>query len=95
MREKKNCMLERLLDLLDTKLKENIKRAPKNFIKLPCEFWLNNVNGNVPISKSFVECYEKSFRRQLSRQTLFEESVNFLLEKQIWSKPVGLACYLI
>ena len=86
MREKEVCMLRWLLEISDIKLKEKIERAPNHFIKFLCECLLNIVNGNVPIRKSFVEGYEKSFRKLLSRQTSLKKRGNFLLEKQIWSK---------
>ena len=88
MREKEVCMLGRLLDIMDTKLKEKIERAPNKFIKFLCECLLNIVNGNVPIRKSVVEGYEKSFRKLLSRQTrqLFARETDLV-------KIVSFACY--
>ena len=50
------------------KLKAKIERAPNHFIKFRCEYLLNIVNVYVPIRKSFVEVYEKSFRDIFCRQ---------------------------
>ena len=91
MREKEVCMLGRLLDISDTKLKEKIERAPNKFIKFLCECLLNIVNGNVPIRKSVVEGYEKSFRKLSSRQTSLKEK-RFARETDL-VKIVGFACY--
>ena len=93
MREKEVCMLGRLLDISDTKLKENIERAPNKFIKFLCECFLNIVNGNVPIRKSVVEGYEKSFRKLLSRQTSLKEKRQLFASEIDLVKIVGFACY--
>ena len=84
MRKKEVCMLGRLPDISDTELKEKIERAPNKFIKFLCECLLKIVNGNVPIRKSFIESYEKSLRKLLSRQTgLKGKSQLFAREKDL------------
>ena len=93
MREKEVCMLGRLLDISDAKLKEKIERAPNKFIKFLCECLLNIVNGNVPIRKSVVEGYEKSFKKLLSRQTSLKEKRQLFARETDLVKIVGFACY--
>ena len=86
-------MLGRLLEISDTKVKEKIERAPNHFIKFFCECLLNIVNGNVPIRKSFVEGYEKSFRKLLSRQTSLKEKRQLFARETDLVKTVGFACH--
>ena len=93
MREKEVCMLGRLLNVPDTKLKEKIERAPNIFIKFLCECLLNIVNGNVPIRKNFVRGYKKSFRKLLSRQTNLKEKRQLFARETDLVKIVGFACY--
>ena len=93
MREKEVCLLGRLLDISDTKLKEKVERAPHNFIKFLCECLLNIVNGNVPIRKNVVEGYEKSFRKLLSRQSSLKEKRQLFARETDLVKIVGFACY--
>ena len=93
MREKEVCMLGGLLDISDTKLKEKIERVPNNFIKFLCECLLNIVNGNVPIRKSVVEGYKKSFKKLLSRQTSLKEKRQLFARETDLVKIVGFACY--
>ena len=93
MREKEVCLLRRLLDISDKKLKEKIERAPNNIIKFLCECLLNIVKGNVPIRKSVVEGYEKSFRKLLSRQTSLKEKRQLFARETDLVKIVGFACY--
>ena len=92
MREKEVCMVGRLLEISDTKLKEKIERAPNHFIKFLCECLLNIVNGNVPIRKSFVEGYEKSIKKLLSRQTSLKEKRQLFARETDLVKTVGYAC---
>ena len=92
MREKEFCMLGRLLEISDTKLKEKIERAPNHFNKFLCECLLNILNGNVP-KKSFVEGYEKSFRKLLSRQTSLKEKRQLFARETDLVKTVGFACH--
>ena len=93
MREKEICMLGRLLEISDTKLKENIERSPNHFIKFLCERLLNIANGNVPIRKSFVEGYEKSFRKLFSRQTILKAKRQLFARETDLVKTVGFACH--
>ena len=93
MREKEVCMLGRLLNISDTKLKEKIERTPNHFNKFLCECLLNIVNGNVPIRKSFVQVYEKSFRELLFRQTSLKEKRQIFARETDLVKTVGFACY--
>ena len=86
-------MLGRLLEISDTKLKEKIERAPNHFIKILCECLRNIFNSNVPIRKSFVEGYEKSFRKLLSRQTSLKEKRQLLARETDLVKTVGFAGY--
>ena len=66
------CLLGRLLDLSDRKLKEKIERALNHFIKFLCKCLLYIVNGNDPIRKNFVDCHKKLLRKLLSRQTFLK-----------------------
>ena len=91
MRENEVCMLGWLLEISDTKLREKTERAPNHFIKFICEGLLNIFNGNVPIS--FVEGYEKSFRKLLSRQTSLKEMRQIFARKTDLVETVGFACY--
>ena len=93
MREKEVCMMGRLLEISDTKLKEKIEKASNHFIKFLCESLLNIVNGNVPIRKNFVEGYEKSFRKLLSRQTSLKEKRQLFARETDLVKTVGFACH--
>ena len=86
-------MLGRLLERSDTKLKQKIERAPNHFIKFLCDCLLNIVNGNVPIRKNFVEGYEKSFRKLLSRQTSLKEKRQLFLRETDIVKTFGFACH--
>ena len=93
MREKEVCMLGRLLDISDTKLKKKIERAPNKLIKFLCEYLLNIIKGNVPMRKNVVEGYEKSFRKLLSRQTSLKEKRQLFARETELVKIVGFACY--
>ena len=54
------------------------RESSKSFrFKFLCECLLNIVNGNVPLRISFVEGYEKSFRKLLSRQTSLKKGATF------------------
>ena len=57
-----------MLDTSDSKVGKIIKTAPNKFIKFLCECLLNIVNGNVPVNKTELEGYEKSFKTLLSNQ---------------------------
>ena len=93
MREKEVCMLGRLLEISESKLKEKIERAPNHFIKFLCECLLNIVNGNVPIRKKFVEGYKKSFRKLLYRHTSLKEKRQLFARETDLVNDVGFACH--
>ena len=93
MREKEICMLGRLLDISDTKLKEKIERTPNRFIKYLCDYLLNIVNGNVPIKKIFVEGYKKSFRKLLSGQKKLKEKTQLFVRETDLLKTGAFSCY--
>ena len=64
MKKKELCMLRQMLQVSDIDLKKLIKAASEKVVQFICECFLNVVNGNVPISKTFIENQETSFRKQ-------------------------------
>ena len=93
MREKELCMLRQMLDTADSKVGKIMKTAPNNFIKFLCECLLNIVNGNVPVNKTKLECYEKSFKTLLSNQTSLKQKQKFLAKETELVRTARFSCY--
>ena len=92
-REKELCMLRQMLDTSDSNIKKIMKTAPNNFIKFLCECLLNIVNGNVPVNKTKLECYENSFKTLLSDQTSLKQKRKLLAKETELVRIVGFSCY--
>ena len=93
MREKELCMLRQMLDTPDSKIEKLIETAPNKFIKFLCECLLNIVNGNVPVNKTKLVGYEKSFKTLLSNQTSFKLKRKLLVKETELMKIIGFSCY--
>ena len=78
-----------MLDTSDSNVGKIIKTAPNKFIKFLCKCLLNIVNGNVPVNKTKLEGYEKSFQTLLSNQTSFK-----LKRKLLAKETVGENCWI-
>ena len=92
-RKKELCMLRQMLDTSDSKVEKIMKTAPKKSIKFLCECLLNNVNGNVPVNKTKLECYENSIKKLLSYQTSLKQKRKLLAKETELVRIVGFSCY--
>ena len=82
-----------MLDTLDSKTEKLIETAPNKFIKFFCECLLNIVNGNVPVNKTKLEGYEKSFKTLLSNQTSLKLKRKLLVKETELVRIVEFSCY--
>ena len=94
VRVKETCMLRRMLEMPESKLKKFIKKSSNKFIKFLCECFLNVINGNVPPDKSLLENYETSIRHFLSKETSLRKKRQLLVKNLHLLRSISLSCYL-
>ena len=82
-----------MLDTADSKVEKIMKTAPNKFIQFLSECLLNIVNGNVPVNKTKLECYEKSFKTLLSSQSSLKQKGKLLAKETGLVRIVGFSCY--
>ena len=82
-----------MLDKSDSKVEKIMKTAPNKFIKFLCECLLNVVNGNVPVNKIKLECYQKALKTLLSNQTSLKQKRILLAKETELVIIVEFSCY--